>query len=170
VTNLRFFWNGFKLGTGKLVKAHFSYSNGAHDRSTWAIRRAATEHGYPGPVQTADEVAVATDWLLERGQLRPYVTIYRTEYCDMPGDVFAALKAAELTVENNSDGMTDYFENDRIAVSASHPLFAAVLNAYLAQEERRIPRLIRRGQKTDIANTVIQLYKIRREHCLSNSA
>ena len=39
-------------------------------------------------------------------------------------------------VENNSNGMTDYFENDFIRVKSDHPLYKKVLEAYNKKQER----------------------------------
>lgn len=45
-----------------------------------------------------------------------------------------------FTVENDSDPMTDYFENDSIRVAPTHPLYAAVNAAWEAQEAKAIRR------------------------------
>lgn len=39
-----------------------------------------------------------------------------------------------FTVKNDTDYQTDYFENDRIRVEPSHPLYSQVKAAYDAQE------------------------------------
>ena len=49
-----------------------------------------------------------------------------------------------FTVENDSDSMTDYFEDDRIRVEPSHPLYADVKAAYEKQEAKRQARYIKR--------------------------
>lgn len=43
------------------------------------------------------------------------VTIYARDYADLPRDLFQ--------VVNNSDSMTDYFENDRADLTPEHPLY-----------------------------------------------
>lgn len=62
------------------------------------------------------------------GELRNFPTgtiaIYGRGY-----ESFSAEVRAAFTVENNSDGMTDYFENDHIRVMPNHPLYAAVKTA-----------------------------------------
>lgn len=60
------------------------------------------------------------------------VTIYARDY-----DGFSAEVAAAFPVENNTDTQTDYFEKDRIRVSPEHPLYAAVVAAYDAQQVKR---------------------------------
>jgi hypothetical protein len=50
---------------------------------------------------------------------------------------FSAAVQSAFAVQNDSDGREDYFENDRIRVASSHPLYAVVLAAYHAQESRR---------------------------------
>lgn len=56
------------------------------------------------------------------------ITIYGKRYRGFSAGVHAA-----FIVENNSDSMTDYFENDTIRVEPSHPLYAAVRAAVIAQ-------------------------------------
>lgn len=52
------------------------------------------------------------------------ITIYAREYKRLSDGIWAA-----FTVENNSDIMTDYFEEDRIRVEPTHPLYRDVLAA-----------------------------------------
>lgn len=66
------------------------------------------------------------------GYDRETITIYAREYTGFSADVRAL-----LTVENNSDLMTDYFEKDRIRVKKDHPLYAQVLKGFEASEARR---------------------------------
>lgn len=56
------------------------------------------------------------------------ITIYGKNYKDLP-------KIDGLTIENNSDSMTDYCENDRIRVKRDNPHWDAVLKAYMKQQE-----------------------------------
>lgn len=88
---IRFFWNGIKVGTGKLQKAY--YYGGEHIKS---------------PAGT--------------------ITI------SSKGSYFSDEIAAVFKVENNTDMMTDYFENDRIRVAPDHPLYAKVKAALEAKE------------------------------------
>lgn len=52
------------------------------------------------------------------------ITIYARNYRRFSVEVGEVLE-----VHNDSDCMTDYFENDRIRVTADHPLYPAVLAA-----------------------------------------
>ncbi len=54
------------------------------------------------------------------------ITIYGKKYRDFSAEVREA-----FTIENNSDCQTDYFENDRIRVMPSHPLYEQVKEAML---------------------------------------
>lgn len=54
------------------------------------------------------------------------ITIYAKGYTGLSKGIREA-----FNVENNSDGMTDYFETDRIRVFPSHPLYAEVHAALL---------------------------------------
>ena len=45
---------------------------------------------------------------------------------------FPAEVKAAFVVENNSDGMTDYFERDSIRITSAHPLYAVVKAAIAA--------------------------------------
>jgi hypothetical protein len=53
---------------------------------------------------------------------------------------FSPLVAACFVVENNTDTMTDYFDNDSIHVTPAHPLYPQVRAAYEAQETHRAKR------------------------------
>ncbi len=63
------------------------------------------------------------------------ITIYKREYARFSAGIRAA-----FTVENDSDSMTDYFEEDRIRVEPSHLLYAEVHAALVKQESRRASR------------------------------
>ena len=57
---------------------------------------------------------------------------------------FSAEVRRTFTVENDSDIMTDYFEDDRFRVLPDHPLYAAVkaaLEAKKAHYARRVARV-----------------------------
>ena len=56
------------------------------------------------------------------------ITIYGKRYRGFSAGVQAA-----FIVENDTDMMTDYFEDDRIRVEPSHPLYPAVKAALDAQ-------------------------------------
>jgi hypothetical protein len=66
------------------------------------------------------------------------ITIYAKHYARFS----AGIKAA-FTVENNTDGMTDYFENDKIRVVPTHPLYAEVLAAAKKDASRRAAKFDR---------------------------
>lgn len=74
------------------------------------------------------------------GQPGEAITIYATKYRDFSAAVRACFK-----VENNSDLMTDYFEQDRILVIPEHPLYAKVMEALEAQEAHRDKVRAKRG-------------------------
>ena len=64
------------------------------------------------------------------------LTVYGKEYKDFPPEL-----AEVFTVENNTDLITDYFDNDKIRIEPSHPEFQAAAQAYIKQEERAIQRM-----------------------------
>jgi len=67
------------------------------------------------------------------------ITIYARDYRRLSDGVRAA-----FTVENDSDLMTDYFEEDRIRVEPSHLLYHEVkeaLNKQKAHQQRRSEKL-----------------------------
>ncbi len=53
------------------------------------------------------------------------ITIYARKYLHFTKEIQDAFH-----VENDSDGMTDYFENDRIRVTPQHALYKQVLAAF----------------------------------------
>lgn len=67
------------------------------------------------------------------------ITIYARGYVG-----FSAEVRELFTVENDTDTMTDYFDEDKIRVKKDHPLYAQVLGAYEAQEARRVRMAERR--------------------------
>lgn len=64
------------------------------------------------------------------------ITIYAKEY-----KRFSAEVREHFTVENNTDSMTDYFEEDRIRVNPSHPLYAQVKAALDKVEARKAKKV-----------------------------
>lgn len=68
------------------------------------------------------------------------ITIYGKRYRSFSAEVQAAFK-----VENGTDFQTDYFENDRIRVWSSHPLFAEVKAALAKQDAHRATIRLRRA-------------------------
>lgn len=56
------------------------------------------------------------------------ITIYGKRYRGFSSGIHDA-----FSIENNTDTQTDYFENDRIRVEPSHPLYAQVKAAADAQ-------------------------------------
>lgn len=61
------------------------------------------------------------------------ITIYASDYKSFP-------HIEGLTIENNTDSMTDYFEKDRIRVTPDNPYYEAVKAAYGLQEAKRKAR------------------------------
>ena len=55
-------------------------------------------------------------------ECREAVVIYAKHYERFSDDIRQA-----LTVENNSDSMTDYFETDRIVIEKSNPLYNEII-------------------------------------------
>ncbi len=58
------------------------------------------------------------------------ITIYAKDYKG-----FSAEIASHFDIEDNSDSQIDYFEKERIRVIPTHPLYNAVLEAFLKSEE-----------------------------------
>ena len=65
------------------------------------------------------------------------ITIYGKGYSDLP-------RLEGLTVQNDSDTMTDYFENDRIRVTPDNRYYNDVLEAYQKQEEHHKKRIAKK--------------------------
>jgi hypothetical protein len=76
----------------------------------------------------------------ESGLCNDTITVYGRHYNSFSAEVRAA-----FTVVNNSDSMTDYFEQDRIRVAPEHPLYAQVRAAYDKQDAHRDRMCTRRG-------------------------
>ena len=68
------------------------------------------------------------------------ITIYAKEYKSFP-------KVKGLTIENDSDLMTDYHEKDRIRVTPDNPYYEKVLEAYQKQEKHHQKMNERRNRK-----------------------
>ena len=77
-------------------------------------------------------------YMMDRGRDASPITIYGKRYRDLP-------QIEGLTVQNDSDLMSDYFENDRIRVTLDSPHYPAVLAAYNQQEAKRKARCIAKG-------------------------
>lgn len=73
-------------------------------------------------------------WTAGTREIPEHLSIYFTDY-DLPAEVVTA-----LTPVNNSNMMTDYFEKSHAMITRSHPLWSAVLAAYVAQEEKAVKR------------------------------
>ena len=71
---------------------------------------------------------------------QPQIVLYAKSY-----ERFSDEVRAELPVTNNSDSMTDYFENDRIAFLPGTPLFADAAAALERALERDLARCIKKG-------------------------
>lgn len=70
------------------------------------------------------------------------ITIYAKEY-----NRFNASVREMFEVKNDTDSMTDYFENDTIRVEPTHPLYGEVFIAYETQEQRYKARAKKRALK-----------------------
>jgi len=68
------------------------------------------------------------------------ITIYSKRYNELSSEVHAAFK-----VENGSDFQSDYFENDKIRVHSSHPLYAQVVEAFHKQNAHNKKKWAKRG-------------------------
>lgn len=107
-TALRFFFNGLKVGAGKL------------QRGSWSlIERWTTGAGR---------------------EIQTQLVLYAKNYARFSDEV-----RAELEVTNNSDSMTDYFENDRLSILPGSSHFAAAAAAYEKDLNRGIARCINKG-------------------------
>lgn len=65
------------------------------------------------------------------------ITIYARDYDDFP-------QIEGLQIENNSDGMTDYFEKDRIRVTPDNKYYNEVLRAVEMVEEKQLKKMMLR--------------------------
>ena len=70
------------------------------------------------------------------------VTIYAKRYSGFSAEVWDA-----FDVRNDSDGMTDYFETDRIRVQPDHPLYAQVVAAVKASGEHHAKMQAKREER-----------------------
>lgn len=73
----------------------------------------------------------------ESGLPQETITIYAKNYASFP-----AIKG--LQIINDSDAMTDYFENDRIRVKPDNIYYKEVLTAYEKQEEHNKKRFAKK--------------------------
>jgi len=82
------------------------------------------------------------------------ITIYARNY-----NRFCKEIRAQFTVENNTDSMTDYFEEDRIRVNADHPLYAQVAAAEAQKaarwEKRMAARTMRQAQRRVLLSQMV---------------
>lgn len=76
----------------------------------------------------------------ESGIPQETITIYGKNYIALP-----AIEG--LTIENDSEIITDYFENDRTRVTPDNKYYAEVLAAYNKQNEHIEKRLAKRYAK-----------------------
>jgi hypothetical protein len=70
------------------------------------------------------------------------ITIYARNYHHFP-------KIGCLTIENGSDSMTDYFEEDRIRVNPGNPWYPSVLEAFNKAEAHFAKRAKKREAISD---------------------
>lgn len=76
-------------------------------------------------------------YTFESGIPQESITIYGKHYCSFP-------LIEGLQIENDSDSMTDYFENDRILVTPDNIHYPAVLEAYRKQTEHQEKRFAKK--------------------------
>lgn len=77
-------------------------------------------------------------------------------------------------VKNETDSMTDYFENDRFEIRADHPLFKLAAEAIIEKLDRRIKQTARKTKfSEEYKQTQINRYKKEQEdikfYLLTNS-
>ena len=77
------------------------------------------------------------------------ITIYAMEYSHLP-------RIAELTVENNTDSMTDYFQKDRIRIEPTDKLYTEVYAAYIKQQAHRDKTMDKRMEKHQEKNVMVR--------------
>lgn len=83
---------------------------------------------------TATRVSLGKEWCGVHYTTGPYVTLppdVVTVYCKrgcFPGNIRHAFAAAGA-LENNSDMMTDYFENDKLRIFPSSPFYSDAAKA-----------------------------------------
>lgn len=73
-----------------------------------------------------------------------HITIYARDYTKLPRDLF--------TVINNSDSMTDYFEQDHAVITAEHPLYKYFEYALDKQTEHDIKTYSKTGTGREFEN------------------
>lgn len=74
------------------------------------------------------------------------ITIYGRDYASFSPEIQKA-----FTIENDSDMMTDYFEQDRIRVRPDHPLYAEVFATYQKAQTHSNARSEKWNQRHAIA-------------------
>ena len=102
--NIRFFYNGLKVGKGPLQKGYIS----------------------------------CRSW---KGKPLDFC-VYARNYTHFSLEV-----RETFDVKNETDTMTDYFEEDRFFVGIGHPLFKAVAAAFLKADEKAAKRAAKKGWK-----------------------
>jgi hypothetical protein len=70
------------------------------------------------------------------------ITVYAKRYSGFSAEVWDA-----FDVRNDSDGMTDYFETDRIRVKPDHPLYSQVLAAVKASDAHHAKMTAKRNER-----------------------
>lgn len=138
---------------GKLWPCYLSYDNGQRHRQTGK----RDERGFP----------VIEFWQAEPASVGVSVKRYRS----LPAGVAEALGVA---VKNDTDTMTDYFDNDRFRVPAGHPRFREALEAYLKKERSWLAHKEKRATLNRPAVGInadrAKLDAIEREHGLVEAA
>lgn len=117
-TNLRFFANGIKVGTGKLQKAFAS-------------------------IQTEGN----------QYQVAGTISVYARDYKRLSAEIGAA-----FAVKNDSDSMTDYFEQDSFKVVPTHPLYDAVKVGMIDSRVERYAK--KEAKKAEKLATLLRMFPV----------
>lgn len=78
------------------------------------------------------------NYTMQSGLPQGTITIYAKDYTDLP-------QIDGLTIINESDSMTDYFEKDRIRVLPDSKYYEEVKSAYEKMNEHIHKRLVKKG-------------------------
>jgi len=92
------------------------------------------------------------------GKVPTQMTIYAKEYRSFSKELYETFK-----IQNDTNIMTDYFEQDRIRIQPSHERFAEVTEAYVKQEKRTIKLSEKRNY--DPASTKASLAEFQAKYC-----
>lgn len=77
-------------------------------------------------------------YTIKSGLPQDTITVYAKDYTSFP-------KIEGLTIINESDSMTDYFEKDRIRILPDNKYYAEAKRAYEKMNEHNHKRLVKKG-------------------------